>query len=596
MLSLNDVFSETELEVWADRMKKLAPDAELEFLVDIKMDGLACSIVYIDGAYAQAVTRGDGSIGEDVTENIRTLDSVPLRLKENDENRSFLKGRTEIRGEVIMYKKDFEDLNKKRLEAGLPTFANPRNLAAGTIRQLDPKLVKERLLRFRAYDLLVDPPSRVASHEFAYKTLRGLGFGINKPTFEDSYVAKNISQVMTAVKKWETARLDLPFNTDGLVIKINDRELYSRLGVAGKAPRAAVAYKYPAEQSTTKVKDIFISIGRTGAATPVAMLEPVVVSGSTVQMATLHNEGEVRRKDIRIGDTVIIQKAGDVIPEVVEPLKKLRSGREQIFKMPQKCPECNTKLIKSKEDDAVWRCPNPHCPARVQNQIQHFASKSALDIEGLGEKNVAALLDAKLISDAADIYKLTKEDVLKLDRFAEISAHKLIYAITQKKNPALSRFVYALGIRHVGAQTAVDLVNHFRSLDMLSKASIDQLNEVEGVGVVVAESVVAWFAEPTNQKLLQKFKQYGVEPETMKAIGKKLAAQKFAITGSLSIDREVAAERIREQGGVFQSSVGKETDYLVVGNNVGNNKLQNAKKLGVKQINEQQLNELLGVF
>jgi DNA ligase (NAD+) len=399
---------------------------------------------------------------------------------------------------------------------------------------------------------------------------------------------------MQFANDWETKRQKLPFNTDGLVVKVNDRRLFRQLGVVGKAPRAAVAIKYAAEQSTTKVKDIFISIGRTGAATPVAMLEPVVIAGSTVQIATLHNEGEIHRKDIRVGDTVIVHKAGDIIPEVVEPLVKLRTGSEKPFVMPKRCPECNTKLIKQKVEDAAWRCPNEHCPSRSWKRIEHFASKGALDIEGLGEKNVIALLDAGLIKDQADIYNLKAEDVIKLDRFAEISANKLVDAIQAKKQPPFARFLYGLGIRHIGEQTAVDLANHFRTIEALSEATIEELSDVEGIGEVVAESLVEWFSEPRNEQLLKKFKRHGVWPEAVKQVGGPLSGQNFVVTGTLeSMGREEAAERIRALGGTFQTSVGKDTDYLVVGANVGASKLAKAAKLGTKQLTEAEFLKLL---
>ena len=399
---------------------------------------------------------------------------------------------------------------------------------------------------------------------------------------------------MKFAEKWQKKRKDLPFHTDGLVIKVNDRRLYSRLGVVGKAPRGAVAFKYPAEQVTTKVKDIFVSIGRTGAATPVAMLEPVVVAGSTVQMATLHNEGEVLRKDIRIGDTVIIQKAGDVIPEVVTPLPKLRNGSEKKFVMPTHCPDCGTKLVKGKETEAIWRCPNNSCLSRSWKLVGHFASKGALDIEGLGEKNVMALIDAGLIKDAADIFRVKKEDLLKLERFADVSAEKLEKAIKEKKHPPLARFIYALGIRHIGEQTAIDLASHFLSLEKIRKATIDELASVEGIGDVVAESVVEWFSHPRNQKLLKKFAGFGVWPEEAKEVKGPLSGYNFVITGSLeSVSREEAAEKIRAKGGKFQTTVGEETDYLVVGENVGEAKLKNARKLGTKQISEKDLLKLL---
>jgi len=592
MLSLNDVFNEAEVRAWHERITKLLPqDAKLEYFVDIKMDGLACALVYEDGLLVRGVTRGDGFVGEDVTANVRTIDSVPLRLRADRKHGQFLQGRTEVRGEIVMYKAEFAALNEQRAKAGKPLFANPRNTAAGTIRQLDPKLVVGRPLHFRAYDMLRDNATEIPTYQFAYQTMRALGFLANK----DASVLPSIEAIMKFAARWETQRQKLAYNTDGLVVKVNDRRLYGRLGVVGKAPRGAFAFKYPAEQATTKVKDIFVSIGRTGAATPVAMLEPVVVAGSTVQMATLHNESEVARKDIRVGDTIIVHKAGDIIPEVVEPLVKLRDGSEQPFKMPTHCPECNTKLVKYKIEDAVWRCPNEACPSRAWKRIEHFASKAALDIEGLGEKNVIALLQAKLINDPADIYTLSAEQVIELERFAEISANKLVTAIQSKKRPSLNRFVYGLGIRHIGTQTAIDLANHFRSLEKLCAATIDELADVEGIGDVVAEAFVEWFSEPRNQKLLEKFKQLGVWPIEVKQVGGKLSGQRFAVTGSLeSMSRDQAAERIRAQGGTFQSSVGKDTDYLVVGANVGASKLTKAAKLGTTQLTESEFLKVIG--
>jgi DNA ligase (NAD+) len=590
MLSLNDVFNEEEFTAWVNRVKKQSGQDSFEFFMDLKMDGLACALVYEDGVLSQGITRGDGFVGEDVTANIRTIESVPLRLRKSKGFEKFMSGRTEIRGEIVMYKDQFSKLNSEREKQGLPKFANPRNLAAGTIRQLDPKLVAARPLQFHAYDMIRESTADIPTNEYAYKAIRELGLIANK----EAKTAENTDEVMKFAAYWEQKRHDLPFNTDGLVVKVNDRALFRRLGVVGKAPRGAVAYKYPAEQATTKVKDIFVSIGRTGSATPVALLEPVVVAGSTVQMATLHNEGEVHRKDIRVGDTVIVQKAGDVIPEVVEPLVKLRDGSEKKFIMPKNCPDCGTTLVKAKETEAVWRCPNNACPSRAWKQILHYASKDAVDIDGLGEKNVIALLQAKLINDTADIYIITKEALLKLDRFAEISASKLIEAIKAKKNPPLPRFIYGLGIRHVGVQTAIDLAAHFKTLNKLSNSTIDELAEVEGIGVVVAEAIVEYFEEPRSKKLLEKFANHGVRPESAKQISGPLSGKNFVVTGHLdSMSREEAAERIRALGGTFQSSVGKETDYLVVGANVGASKLTKAEKLGTKQIKEEELLKLI---
>ncbi len=584
MLSLNDVFDEDEVRAWLKRIEKLLPgDIKEEFFVDIKMDGLGCALVYEDGVLVRALTRGDGLVGEDVTANVRTIKNVPLKLRTpKGALAQFTKGRLEIRGEIVMYKKDFEKLNAARAAAGQPTFANPRNTAAGTIRQLDPKLVSERALYFRGYDVQRGDNAELPTFSFTYDLMHEVGIAVNK----ERVVLNSVQQVMSFAEEWKEKRHDLPFNTDGLVVKVNDRAVYDKLGVVGKNPRGAIAYKYPAEQATTKLKDIFISIGRTGAATPVAVLEPVVVAGSTVQMATLHNEDEVKRKGVMIGDTVIIHKAGDIIPEVVEPIVSLRDGSEKAFVMPTHCPDCDTKLVKP-EGEVVWRCPNISCPARSQKHIEHFASKGALDIEGMGEKNVQALLESGLIRDQADLYGLTAKQLLTLDRFAEISAAKLEKAIQEKKNPPLSRFLFGLGIRHVGTQTAIDLANHFHEIEALSRASVDQLAQIDGVGVVVAEAIVAWFADPQNQKLLDKFSSYGVKPERAEAADGPLKGKSFVVTGTLeSMSRDEAAEKIRARGGVFQSSVGKDTTYLVAGANTGQSKLTKAAKYDTQVIDE----------
>jgi len=591
MLSLNDVFNNQEVEDWQNRINKLQSAPTSEYFVDIKMDGLACALVYNDGHLTQGITRGDGFVGEDVTANIRTIESIPLSLRESKDFAYLLSGRTEIRGEIVMYREDFKALNGERKKKGLPEFANPRNTAAGTIRQLDPALVASRKLHFRSYDL-IRPDQPLATNEQVYCALKDLGFLVNNM----SKVVKTLEEIYKFAGLWQEKRHDLPFNTDGLVIKVNDREEFRRLGVVGKAPRGAIAYKYAAEQATTKVKDIFVSIGRTGTATPVAMLEPVVIAGSTVQMATLHNEKEIERKDIRIGDTVIVHKAGDIIPEVMEPLIKLRTGKETRFKMPKVCPDCGQPLYKAKEADVAWRCINNACPSRMWKQIEHYASKEALDIEGLGEKNVIALIDAGLAADQADIYSLKKEDVLELERFAELSASKLVAAIQDKRSPELSRFIYGLGIRHVGVQTAIDLSSEFRTIEALAGANIEQLSAVEGIGEVVAEAIVEWFSEPRNLKLLDKFKKLGVWPKEAQVISGPLEGQHFVVTGSLeSMSREEAAERIRSLGGTFQTSVGKDTDTLVVGGSVGSSKLKKAAALGIKQINEEEFRELLGI-
>jgi DNA ligase (NAD+) len=592
MLSLNDVFNREEVEAWVTRTDKLVPGRAHEFFVDIKMDGLACALVYQDGALVQAVTRGDGLVGEDVTMNVRTIDSVPLQLRNAKGFEQFLRGRTEIRGEIVIYKKDFEALNKKQEAAGKPQFMNPRNLAAGSIRQLDPALAAARPLRFRAYDLIRDEAGDVPTNDHAYQALRALGIAANP----QAKVFKKVDEIMQFADEWEEKRRDLPFNTDGLVIKLNDRGLFAELGFVGKAPRGAIAYKYAAEEATTVVKDIVISIGRTGAATPVAVFSPVVVAGTTVQHASLHNADEIARKDIRVGDTVVIFKAGDIIPQVLKVLPELRPKGTKAFDMEKELARQYPELTFVRpEGEAVYRVKGATGKLLLKKALEHFASKGALDIDTLGEKNVAALVDAKLVHDMADIYTLNIEQVVELDRFAEVSASNLINAIQAAKQPELSRFIYGLGIRHVGTQTAIDLAEHFESLNKLSKATIDDLNAVPGIGGVVAESIAAWFADEDNEKLLEKFERLGVKPVYESRARGPLHGKNFVVTGTLAtMGRDIAAERIRALGGTFQSSVGKDTDYLVVGANVGASKLKKAEKLGTKQITEQELLKMLG--
>lgn len=591
MLSLNDVFDRSEVEAWVRRMDKLLPGQTHEFFADIKMDGLGCALVYQDGIFTRAITRGDSYIGEDVTANVKTIANVPLRLREVEGYEQFTKGRTEIRGEIVMLKTDFAALNKKREAAGEALFANPRNLAAGTIRQLDPKLVAERPLRFRAYDMLRADPSEIPTHMFAYEAITALGLSRNK----QAAVFTSVDNVMQFVEKWDQKRHDLPFVTDGLVIKVNDRKLFSELGVVGKQPRAAVAYKYAAEQATTIVKDIVISIGRTGAATPVAVFNPVVVAGTTVQHASLHNADEIARLDVRVGDTVIIFKAGDIIPQVKSVVSELRPKNAKEVRYETLLREQYPELeFERPEGEAVYRVKGATGPLLLKRGLAHFASKSALDIDTLGEKNVTALVEAGLVKDLADIYTLTKEQVLSLERFAEISAGKLVDAIQAKKQPPLEKFIYGLGIRHVGSQTAIDLADRFHSLDALRVATIDQLLAIEGVGSVVAESIVAWFADPDNEGLIDKFATLGVNPHYEKKSG-RLVGKNFVITGTLpDISRDEAADKIRSLGGTFQSSVAKDTTYLVAGGKVGGSKLKKAQEYGTQIISGEELMKLIG--
>lgn len=583
MLSLNDVFSTEDVRAWVVRMDKLLPGQRHEFFADIKMDGLACALIYENGLLVQAVTRGDSFVGEDVTMNVRTIANVPLRLRDDSSVRHLLTGRTEVRGEIVMLKKDFERLNKRQRELGKQEFANPRNLAAGTIRQLDPRLVAERPLTFIAYDLIRDDPAEVPTNMVAYEYLTALGIRRNM----HAAVFDSLDAVMGFVQKWDTQRHELPFNTDGLVVKVNDRALFAKLGVVGKQPRAAVAYKYAAEQATTVVEDIVISIGRTGAATPVAVFNPVIVAGSTVQHASLHNADEIARKDIRIGDTVIIYKAGDIIPQVERVVLELRPKDAKVFNYEEALQAQYPELeFERSGKDVVYRVKGLTGDFILKRSLEYYAGKSALDIDTLGEKNVSALVDAGLVRDIADIYTLSAEDIVKIDRFAQISAEKLVAAIQAKKAPPLERFILGLGIRHVGSQTAIDLAKKFMSLEALARATLDQLEAIDGIGKVVAESIVAWFADEDNGALLEKFKTVGVMPVYEKKTG-ALDGEYFVVTGSLeSMSREEAAEAIRSKGGVFQSSVSKDTTYLVAGGKVGASKLAKAKAYGTTIINE----------
>ena len=592
MISLSDVFNQSEVEAWEKRIEKLLPGVQLEFFGDIKMDGLACSLVYQDGVLVQAVTRGDSRVGEDVTHNVRTIQNVPLRLRKTKGFDKFLIGRTEIRGEIMILKGDFARLNQLQRQKSEPEFANPRNLAAGTIRQLDANLAAARPLTFQGYDLLRADKSEVPTNQFAYEAMRELGVSASQNTG----VFTNLASLMRFVARWEDERHNLPFNTDGLVIKLNDRALFDSLGVVGKAPRGAVAYKYPAEQATTVVKDIVISLGRTGAATPVAVFDPVQVAGTTVQHASLHNADEITRLDVRRGDTVIIYKAGDIIPQVEKVLLELRPEHSKPIDYETELRRQYPELEFERADgEVVYRVKNYSGPLVLIRSLTHFASKGALDINTLGEKNAEALVNAGLVNDLADIYNLSKARLLELDRFAETSAQKLLDAISAKKQPKLERFIFGLGIRHIGAQTALDLANHFGSIDRLREATLDDLSQVDGVGEIVAESVLAWFADGDNLKLIDKFASLGVIPVFTKQAG-KLTGQNFVITGSLeSMSRDEAAELIRAFGGKFQTAVTKDTTYLIAGGKVGVAKLKKAAEYGVGVINEQDFKELLSI-
>jgi len=579
MISLADVFSESEIQDWLTRIDKLGAHHP-ELFVDIKMDGLACALIYENGLLQTAVTRGDGIVGEDVTMNVRTIENVPLRIPDLRH--------IEIRGEIVIFKDDFTALNAQQKEQGKPEFANPRNLAAGSIRQLDPRIAASRPLQFIGYDVVGD---LISTNQNAYAFLEQLGVR----TSGQYAIFHELKDVVDFLNKLETTRHNLPFNTDGAVIKVNDRALFRSLGIVGKTPRGAIAFKYPAEEATTLVKDIIISLGRTGAATPIAVLEPVRIAGSTVQAASLHNADEIARLDVRIGDTVIIYKAGDIIPQIKRVLTDLRPKNSQAFDFAAalriQYPEFQFERT---DGDVVYRIKGAKPAEILKRAIEYYASKSAIDIDGLGEKNVAALVDAGLVKDIADLYSLSAGQVSALDRFAEVSANKLVSAIQSSKHPPLARFITALGIRHVGAQTAVDLANHFRSLEKLAAADANALLDIDGIGTIVADSIVAYFADEENLNLLAKLHQLGVQPVHAEISGGKLSGVSFVVTGTLdSMSREQAAEKIRAAGGDFHTSVVKNTTYLVAGHNTGQAKLKKAEQLGTKILTEAEFLKLL---
>ena len=583
MISLMDVFSREEVLDWMNRNEKLVPGKKVnEFFTDIKMDGLACSLKYRDGVYYQAVTRGDGLVGENVTLNVKTIENVPLRINIDE---------AEVRGEIIIFKEDFERLQEQQRKTGEAEFANPRHLAAGSIRQLDPKVAASRPLRFIAYDLVT--PDSTTWHD-AYEKLRELGF---QTSGEDRvFSASEKEKLFEYIDRLDDYRKGLKFNTDGMVIKINDRAIYDKLGIVGKTPRGAVAYKFPAEETTTKVRDIVISIGRTGAATPVALFDPVVVAGSTVKHASLHNADEIARLDIRIGDTVIIYKAGDIIPQVKEVLIKLRPENSQPYNFAAELKKQYPELeFERPEGEVVYRVKGENSDLILKRTIEYYASKPALNIEGLGEKNVVALVDAGMVKSLADLYRLKATEIAKLERFGEISAQNLVAAIAKSKKPPLAKFITALGIRHVGVQTAVSLARKFGTMERLAEATEQDLLEIPDIGKVVAEGIMAWFSDEDNLKLLSELKDLGVEPIQESSNALPLENKSYVVTGTLAtMGREEAEDRLRALGAVVTSGVTKNTTALITGEKPGKSKTDKADRLGIARLSEAEFLRLIG--
>ncbi len=587
MLSLDDAFSPLEVEEFDVRIKRfLGTTEEMKYTLEPKMDGLAVELVYENGIFTLGSTRGDGYNGENVTNNLRTVPSIPLRLLSRHEPVPEL---LEARGEVYMEKKAFKKLNEERNRQGLPAFANPRNAAAGSLRQLDPKVTASRPLQIFLYGV-----GRVSGRSFStqwelLQTFRKWGLRIN-PLIEKT---TGIKRAIRYHQHLAEIRPRLDYEIDGMVIKVNDLTLQERLGAKAKSPRWALAYKFEAAQSITRIRDIILSVGRTGAVTPVAVMEPVKVGGVTVSRATLHNEDEIRKKDIRTGDWVMIRRAGDVIPEVIRPLKERRTGREKPFVMPKYCPVCGSKLVR-KPGEAIYRCPNPDCFPRLAKRIAHFVSKGAMDIEGLGPRLVEQLITAGIIRDVPDLYYIRKSDLLSLEGFAEKSAENLLSAIEKSKHTTLARFLFAIGIRHVGEVTAQVLARRFNSLERFMNAGMRELEAIEGIGPEVAGSISKWLSDKKNRTLVRRLLDAGIVIEGQKTAELPLQGKSFVFTGSLSrFKREDAKKIVTSLGGQVQSTVGRKTDYVVVGENPGS-KVEKAARLGVRTITEREFLDLIG--
>jgi DNA ligase (NAD+) len=587
MLSLANAFGDDEAAAFDRRCREALGRDPVEYAAEPKFDGLAISLTYERGQFALGATRGDGYKGEDVSANLRTVRSIPLRLQG-----SALPARLEVRGEVIMFRRDFERMNAAQRAAGDKEFVNPRNAAAGSLRQLDPRITAKRPLRFFAYAVAESEGIAADTHSELLEHLRRWGL----PVAPERRVVRGLEGLLAFYRDIGTMRAQLPYDIDGVVYKVDRLADQARLGFVSRAPRFAIAHKFPAEEALTEVLDIGVQVGRTGAITPVARLKPVFVGGVTVTNATLHNEDEVRRKDIRIGDTVIVRRAGDVIPEVAAAVKERRSGAEHAFIMPVSCPVCGSRIVRG-EDEAVARCSGGlFCPAQRKQALRHFASRNALDIEGVGEKLVDQLVEEGIVRTAADLYRLGLAKLASLARMGEKSAANLLAAIESSKDTTLARFIYALGIRNVGEATAKDLARHFGSLDALMNAGEEGLRQVADVGPVVAASIAQFFAEPHNREVIEQLRAAGIHwPEHQgEAAGEtKARGKSFVLTGTLpTLSRADAAAMIEAAGGKVSGSVSRKTDYVVAGAEAGS-KLDKARELGVSVIDEDRLRELL---
>ncbi|GIW39527.1 MAG: DNA ligase [Candidatus Binatia bacterium] len=588
MLSLSNAMDEREFLEFDERVRKmLRISGPVDYVAEPKLDGVAVELVYLRGELVVGSTRGDGITGENVTNNIKTIRSVPLRLRPAAD----LPERLEVRGEVILGREAFRKLNEERARTGEPLFANPRNAAAGSLRQLDPRITAQRPLDIFCHSpgLIEGGPKLESQWEFL-EAIRRWGLKTNPLNRR----CRGAEPVLRYHAEMERKREELPYDVDGIVVKVDRFDLQRRLGEISRSPRWAIAYKFKAHQGITRIVDIVPSVGRTGVVTPVAQLEPVQVGGVTISSASLHNMDEIERKDIRIGDTVIVERAGDVIPQVARVLVEKRTGKEKKFRMPETCPVCGAPVVRE-PGEAAYRCLGASCPAQLRERIRHFASKRAMDIDGLGEKLVSQLVETGLVRDVADLYTLRKEDLVRLERMADKSAQNLLDAIARSKRPTLARFIHALGIPQVGEHMAEVLAEHFGSVERLADASEEELLSIHGVGPETAKEIRAFFSAPQNRALLRKLRERGVVPqaEAPRAKAGRLAGKTFVITGTLSIPREKAIELIEREGGRVTSSVSKNTDYVLVGTDPGS-KLEKARKLGIPTIDEAEWRRLLG--
>lgn len=592
MQSLANAFSTEELIAFDKRIKKLVPQQKIDYVVELKLDGLAVALVYENGIFARGATRGDGVMGEEITSNLRTVKTIPLKLF--GEN---LPPRIEVYGEVYMKKSDFKKLNEEKMKNGESLFANPRNAAAGSVRQLDSRITAQRRLDTFIYRATFPEGNKFKKHMEVLNYLKKTGFKVNPHT----KCCKNIKEAISYCEGWKEKKEDLDYEIDGMVLKVNSLRIREEIGSTTRNPRWAIAYKFPAQQTTTKVRDIIVQVGRTGALTPVAVLDPVRISGSVVQRATLHNEDEIKRKDVRIGDIVLVQKAGEVIPEVVKVIKEKRTGKEKEFVMPAQCPVCGAKVFRP-EGEVVSRCNSLTCSAQTKERIRHFASRNAMDIEGLGPAIIDQLVEKDLIKDISDLYFLKRKDLISLERMAERSADNLLDAIEKSKEKSLANLIYGLGIRYVGVHTSEVITRYYPTLDKFKKANLEELIEINEIGPKIAESIILFFKEKEDLAIIERLRSAGLNFSQEEEIRRKergtqiLAGKQFVLTGTLKdFTRTQAKEIISELGGRVTGSVSKKTDYVVAGEDPGS-KHEKAKKLGVSIISEEEFKKQIFDF